>query len=298
MKDLLDKSLDLVKSTKDTIVNELNSSVSLVVDMVNKIPVFVSAQFSDKYSDKLFDEKHYFVIPYKLSDQGIALHTIRCLPKGVAEINDLPKRRIFHFSNEHAETLIRQNLMDEALLDATERHDNKISSLESLANDIDELDKKLTYGMLCIGGLAALINPIAGAGIAAKALLPGIGGLVSKYTLRPMGEKMTEVQLEKEIKHAQDKIIKEFESAETLSILNPILQELELAINTTEAEHDPLIDFNLGDGSVVELQGERWRELTVTALKHVYHDVLKTKSKHQKAGLGQEDLRWLEVLFK
>ena len=298
MKDLFEKSLDLVNSAKNTISNEINASLSLVTEMVNKLPVLISSERTDAFSKVLYDEKHYFVIPYRLSEIGMALHTMRCLPTSVPELNDLPKRRIFHFVKEIDEVSIRNHLINEAKDFATNTSQEKVSSLESLANDIDSLDKKLTYGMLCIGGLAAVINPLAGAGIAAKALLPGVGGLISKYTLRPLGEKMTESQLKKEIKVAEDKVVKEFEDADTIKVINPILQELELALNTDQSEHDPLLDFNLRQQDIVEIDGQRWRELTMTALSHVYKDVIKDKSKHKQAGLGPEDLRWLNVILK
>lgn len=297
MKQLFGKSLDLVDAAKTRITKEFNASLCLVTEMVNQLPFFISAERSDSYSDKHYDEKHYFVVPYRLSERGVALHSMRCLPNGVSELNDLPKRRIFHFSKELDEVLIRNALVNEAKQCAENRND-KVSSLESLANDIDSLDKKLTYGMLCIGGLAAIINPAAGAGIAAKALFPGLGGLLAKYTLRPVGEKLTESQLKSEIKAAEKKVINDFESAETIKVINPLLQELELALNTDESEHDPLFDFNLGQLDIVELDGDRWRSLTVTAIKHLYQEVLNDKARHKDACLGPEDIRWLTILLK
>jgi len=297
MKNLIDKSLNFVNTAKSSITNEIYASFSLVKEMVNKLPVFISSEKTSTYGDIKYDEKHYFIVPYRLTEIGVALHTMRCLPGGVPELNDLPKRRVFHFAKETDEILIRNILINEAKEFAENSLQDNISSLESLANDIDSLDKKLTYGMLCIGGLAALVNPVVGAGIAAKALLPGVGGLLSKYTLRPVGEKMTESQLKNEIKTAEDKVIKEFESAETIKVINPILQELELALNTDEQQHDPLIDFNLGKLDLVELDDDRWRELTITVLRNIYLEIIHNKSKHINANLGPEDIRWLNVIL-
>lgn len=297
MKVLFEKSKKLVNTTKNAISQELSSSFSLVMEMVNKLPVLISSERSDAFHEIQYDEKHYFVIPFRLSEIGIALHTMRCLPTGVPELNDLPKRRIFHFARDIDESAIRNHLINEAKDIVTITNKDRLSSLESLANDIDGLDKKLTYGMLCLGGLAALANPVIGAGIAAKALVPGVAGLLSKYTLRPIGEKMTESQLQSQIKVVEDKIIKDFESANTIKVINPILQELELALNTDESQHDPLFDFDLGQSDIEEIDGERWRELTVTALKHTYQNTLNKKSEHKQARLGPEDIRWFNVLF-
>jgi len=151
--------------------------------------------------------------------------------------------------------------------------------------------------MLLVGGIAAIANPLLGAGIAAKALLPGATSLLSKYGIRPAGEKLSKSQLEKKIQQAKDSVQNDFESASTIQVVNPILQELELALKTTEKEHDPIIDFNLASGSIDALDGERWRELTETALYHIYAEVVETPEKHKNACLGPEDIRWLNLIF-
>ena len=134
-------------------------------------------------------------------------------------------------------------------------------------------------------------------GIAAKALLPGVGSIINKYGLRPTGEKITEYQREKSIKEAEEHIEAEFESANTLQVINPILQELELTLRTTESQHDPLTGPSLANGSIPELDGDRWRELTEIAICHVYQEAYETPSLHKKANLGPENLRWLKMMF-
>lgn len=280
------KGLDFARSIADKASEELSSGFELVKEKVNGLPVFVSAEKSDKYSGTEYDEKHYFVIPYELSEYKFALHTMRCLPNNVPEINDLPKRRVFHFANEHAESTLRHYMRQSAEDMVREQKANEKNSLESLANEIDSLDTKLTYGMLLVGGLAAFINPILGVGIAAKALLPSAGSLFNKYGLRPTGEKLSKYQLEKSIKAAEDNMTREFEAANTVQVINPILQALELALRTTEDQHDPLTGPNLAQGSIPELDHERWRELTELAVCHVYKEVYEDPSLHQKAKLG------------
>lgn len=298
MQSFLKKGLDAVRSVADKATEELSSGYSIVKEKVNGLPIFVSAEKSDKYNDIEYDEKHYFVIPYELSEYKFALHTMRCLPNAVPEINNLPKRRVFHFPNEHSEEMLKGYMRQSAEEMVRVKSENTPSSLESLANQIDSLDKKLTYGMLLVGGLAAIVNPLLGVGIAAKALLPSVGGLLNKHGLRPAGEKFSEHQLEKSIKEAEEHIAKEFEGANTLQVINPILQELELALRTTECQHDPLTGPNLADGSIPELDGERWRELTEVAICHVYKEAYENSSLHKQACLGPEDLRWLKIMFE
>jgi hypothetical protein len=297
MKEFIEKGKQILSSTADGVVTKFESGLQVIQEVVNGLPVYTSFERSSKYDVK-YDEKHYFVIPYAMSDVGFSLHTMRFLPDSVPEINDLPKRRIFHFPNQYYEASLREHMLSSAREIAAEKAIEKSSPLERLANDIDALDNKLTYGMLLVGGVAAIFNPIVGVGIAAKAMLPGVTGILAKYGLRPLGEKQTRSEVEKAIKAAEANVAKEFSESNTLKIVNPILEELELALRTTESEHDPLIDPNLSTGSVPELDSEHWRELTNRAIYHVYRDVYSDEELHPKASLGPEDIRWLTTVFE
>lgn len=275
---------------------EFSSGLRVVKDVVSGLPVWVSLERTKKYKVQ-YDEKHYFVIPFALSETGFTLHTMRCLPEAVHEVNELPKRRIFHFPNEHYEGTLRKYMIECAKEMSQENLGANKSTLENLADSIDSLDSKLTYGMLLVGGVAAIFNPLVGAGIAAKALVPGFGGLFNKYGLRPLGQKHSKAQAQKAARQAEESVIRQFSEANTIKVVNPILQELEWALRTTEEEHDPLIDPNLGNGTIPELDSERWRELTEKSIYHVYREIYKNKTMHEKASLGPEDIRWLEVMF-
>jgi hypothetical protein len=297
VKKFLKKGIEAVRTVADKTTDEIAASYSIVKEKVNGLPIFISIEKSNKYSGEQYDEKHYFVIPFELSEYKFALHTMRCLPNGVPEINNLPKRRVFHFPNEHSEEMLKRYMRQSAERKVNELTDLNPSALESLANQIDSLDKKLTYGMLLVGGLAAIVNPLLGVGIAAKALLPGVGSIINKYGLRPAGEKITGYQRNKSMNEAEKNITAEFKSANTLQVINPILQELALTLRTTESQHDPLTAPNLANGSIPELDGQRWRELTEVAICHVYQEVYETPSLHKNANLGPENLRWLKIMF-
>ena len=145
--------------------------------------------------------------------------------------------------------------------------------------------------MVFLGSIAVIVNPLVGVGIVAKAISPGMTGLFTKYGIRPIGEKVSQAQLEKKIREAEIKIKDDFEASSTIQVINPILQELDLALRTTESEHDPLIDFDLSEGSINKLDDERWRDLTKTALHHIYSDVIDNPKVYKKACLGPEDIR-------
>jgi len=296
MKKIFTKAKGLAMTISDRAATQIGEGISIVSKNIAGLQVLVSSERSDAYETE-YDEKHYFVIPYKLSESGFALHTMRCLPESALEINSLPKRRIFHFPNEHYEFALKEYLIKAAQDMAIEGTSELQSPLESLANDIDALDNKLTYGMLALGGLAAVFNPILGVGIAAKAVTPGAIGLLNRYGLRPLGEKMSMSSIEKSVKDAESNVLVQFTESTTLRVINPILQELQLALNTNQDEHDPLIDPNLSIGSIRELDNERWRGLTERAMWHVYHDVYEDPLKHKRANLGPEDIRWFDTLF-
>lgn len=299
MKETLTKGFNSISLAAEKAVDGISSGFTLLKEKVNGLPIFISLERSSEFeNEQPYDEKHYFVIPFKLSEHRFALHTMRCLPGSVTEINDLPKRRVFHFANLQAEVALKEHMLQSARDIVEENKGTKPNSLETLADEIDALDKKLTYGMLLVGGVAAVFNPLLGAGIAVKALLPGVATVVNKFGLRPGAEKWDKMKLEKEMRKAEDRISKEFKESATLRVVNPILQELDFALRTTEEEHDPLIDPNLADGSIPELSNERWRHLTETAICHVYKEVYEDQSQHELACLGPEDLRWLKVMFE
>ena len=297
MKDIIKKGLESIQSNADKALDEITNGYSLARDKLYNLPVFTSIESPSKIQNSQYDEKHYFVIPYHLSEHQFALHTMRCLPDGVPPLNELEKRRVFHFANEHSEYMLKQYMQESAMEIVQQQYEDNPNGLETLANNIDTLDKQLTKGMLLAGGLTALINPIVGIGIAVKALTPGVSSLVNTFALKPGAKKLQKHQLEKSFKEAQENIQSQFEDATTLKVVNPILKELEFALNTTEEQHDPLLGPNLGDGSITELDHERWRSLTELAICHVYKDVFNNTKLHKKAQLGPEDLRWLSVLF-
>ncbi|GDY28008.1 hypothetical protein AHAT_38980 [Agarivorans sp. Toyoura001] len=296
MNKIFDKSKSALSTATDKIREEFDSGIKIVRDVVNGLPVIVSLERTEAAKQK-YDEKHYFVIPFHLCEAGFTLHTMRSLPNSVPEINDLPKRRIFHFPNEHYEATLREHLLSSAKDLCYENNADKLNPLESLANDIDQLDSKLTYGMIIVGGVAAIFNPLVGVGIAAKAVLPSISGLLAKHTLRPLGERLSRNQVEKEAKNAEKAVLKQFSESSTLKVTNPILQELELTLRTNQDQHDPLTDPNLSIGSIPELDNESWRNLTERAVYHVYHEVVDNPKVHDAAKLGPEDIRWLKHLF-
>ncbi|ARU56997.1 hypothetical protein OLMES_2953 [Oleiphilus messinensis] len=288
----------IVWNFRQAVVGSCVSKVLSIREFMDQISDNSNRVRQENASEGQYDERHYFVIPYLLSETGFKLQTMRYLPNSVPGVNDLPKRRIFHLPNTHFEAALREYMVGCAVEICDERAQHKKHALERLAESIDSIHLKLTCGIILIAGAVAILNPLVGARIAAMALVPGVGGLLSKHVLKRLGQKLAKSQANQKARLAKASVLQQFSEVDTLRVVNPVLQELELMLRTTEAEHDPLIDPNLADGSIPELGNERWRPLTEAAVYHCYRDIVNDKSMHTKAGLGPEDLRWLEVLFK
>lgn len=289
MKKWLELGLNQLQQAKDQALAQFQK-MPVASTLLGKLPVWVSSESSTKFAQVKYDEKHYFVVPYPFASAAISLHSMRCLPKGYSALNDLPKRRVFHFADAQAEQLIKQQL-GEQLQPSPDSHDN---TLINLADNIDELDNKLTNGMLLLGGLVFFVNPIAGVGIAAKALLPGIPSLLSKYGIRPLGEKLSAAQMKHSVEKAHDQIKQEFSDGHTLQLINPILAELKANLQPRRSSYDPLLDFDLNNVDFGVDDNSRYLELSCKAISHVYKPHLATPA----AQLSINTWRWLQLIAK
>ncbi len=247
-----------------------------------------------------YDEKHYFLIPFQPAACGYTLYSMRCLPEGTPPVNDLPKRRIIHLPNEHGRRMIEELLCHEAAATAvaTDEAPSPMGRrLNDLADGIDELDKKAFHGALLIGGLVALANPVAGGILAAKAMLPSIGLFLSRYGLKQIGDTLHERGLRQRIQKAESDVLKQFQGSDTTEVVDPLLVQLDKALNTKEHEYDPVLHDKTFDASSTHGDsGLGDRQNTITAIINTYDEVLQNPDQYSVAGLGPEDVRWLRML--
>ena len=91
--------------------------------------------------------------------------------------------------------------------------------------------------------------------------------------------------------------------------MDPLLAELELALNTAERTYDPIVDGTSGIGSLfasaIEEQGLQQLiqedagldpRLTLKAIVRTYDEVLQSDTPDAATQLGPEDVRWLRLL--
>ena len=271
-----------------------NNGVESVSGFVGQLPLIGSVEAVNEQLK--FDEKHYFVVPYRLSPVRYTLHSMRVLPQGTGPVNDLPKKRIFHFPDKGAESIIEELLMGEVATEVAKSNESSptANKLIDLANEIDRVETKVTGGMLLVGGLVALVNPVVGAGLALSAALPKLGGALSSMGLKSWGERWNEKALAKELKSAQEKVLTEFRSGDTSYEINPLLKQLDLALDTTveQFQPDPQLVINSYQTNV------QTTRLTCKAIYDVYLEVMNSEKLRKQASIGPEDIEWLNQVAR
>jgi hypothetical protein len=151
-------------------------------------------------------------------------------------------------------------------------------------------------GVLLIGGLVALVNPLAGAAVAMKALIPSVGLLLSKYGFKYVGDSASARELANRIRAAEQEVRRQFRDSGTDSIVNPLLLQLDGALETSEYEYEPILDFDADNISFGKRDRDRLFKLTCQAITNTYDDVVGNRPSWDRAQLGPEDIRFLNML--
>lgn len=221
--------IDLSKRAISQAGKMIEGGAGFVTTTLGNVPFFGSLETATDYDHERFDEKHYFLIPVPDNEDGFAVYVMRCLPAGVPPINDLPKQRFVHLPSPHALPMLK----DLMLTGARERAADTLSdpnfvtdNLGRIIDEIDKVDDKAFKGILLVGGLVALINPLTGAAIAVNAIIPSIGLIVSKHGLKMASDTATNMDLAKRIKRAEKDVEGQFQKGKTFQIINPLLAQL------------------------------------------------------------------------
>ena len=291
----------IVKTAKD--VEALARKIStegrsFIQTTLDRLPLFSSVMVDTSDDEKSTrDETHYFLIPNPSAPERYVMYSSRRLPPDYAEVNDLPKVRVFHLPGPGAESLL-EDLLHVQLTAAKSagKMDGEsplADRLNRIGEEIDKQTNRVSGGLLIIGSAVALANPLLGIGIAAKALLPGIGSILSKQGLQYAGEKIKGWQKTKKEKDLRKETQADLNAMEIEHVVNPLLQALDRTFSTSHPDYDPLTDFEF-DHFVVE--GELRRDLLVLsarAVNAVYQDLQGMKD---EAMLEEKTYRFLEML--
>jgi hypothetical protein len=142
-----------------------------------------------------------------------------------------------------------------------------VSSISALS--LQNVDRDETHYLL-IPFPDAFINPVLGAGIAAKGLLPSVGakasivgiGYVSEK-LRKWNQSTTEARITKEAQREVKRLKPEL-------FHNPLLQSVDALLTNPNAAYDP---FFAGRNWVAEFPSHRYFKVTVDGIAQTYNDV-------------------------
>ena len=278
MKKILNKipgvgtALGLGETLYSSVSGVLDTGVGLVSSTLQGIPFFGSTTTSNEYDHTKVDEKHYFLIPDQSSDQGYSLYVMRCLPAGIPPINDLPKHRLIHLPDKHALPMLQDIMVSEArqgIADAPASRNFFSDNLTALANEIDKVDEKAFGGVLLLGGLVALVNPLAGAAVAAKSIVPSAGLIVSKYGLKLASDTATNLDVSRRIKRAEKDVMRQFKSANTVEVINPILAQLARAYYGDGSLSDAALEFQCEAMDLSDADERRLLALTEEAIRNL-----------------------------
>ncbi len=290
----------LVKSARDVAALSarlVDEGLGFLKTSVGSIPIFAGTKVYMAEEGLGADETHYFLVPFRAADRGYAIGTQRVLPEGIGPENDLPTRRVFHLPR-HTEIETLERFLADDLADGhtavADSGSDLAGRLDAVADEIDQKSNIVTGGLLLIGGAVAVANPVVGAGIAAKALLPGVGAVLSREGLKRAGAFVRK-------KHAEDVEERAGRLAE-LEVKrmkpevheNALLSLLEEALSTSDPDFDPMLhDVSVG-GDVEDI---RVLSITAESILNTYQVILDGgREGLEEARLDPPDSRWLRSL--
>lgn len=257
---------DLAKAIAD-------SGMKSVSELWKGVSVFGSIRaLSTEDTDR--DETHYLLIPVLSDPIQYAIYIKRVLPSGVGAQNSLPKARVFHLPEASAKDLLEQELVSKLIVErqiGQGGESDMADLLEKLADDLDRQTEKVSGGLLLIGGVVAVFNPLVGVGIAAKALLPSMGAKASKAGAGYVGEKLRSWQRSKDHVSTKKQVEKEVKKLKPEVFENPLIRSLDIIA----MEHDDPIDpFLESSYSVDAFEHFRYYAITLEGISEVYRPFL------------------------
>ena len=290
----------IVKSAKDVAALSarlVEDGVGVIKGSIGSIPLFAGTKVYVAEEGMGADETHYFLVPFRAIERGYAIGTQRVLPEGIGPENDLPKRRVFHLpANTEIETLERflaDDLADENAA-AADSSSDLADRLDAVANEIDKKSTVVTGGLLLIGGAVAIANPLVGVGIAAKALIPGVGSVISRHGIKKVGDMLRKKRAEDIEDEAEKQAEKEVKRMKPEVHTNVLLSLLEEAVSNSDPEFDPMME---DQGAADDVASMRVRSITAESIVNTYREVISGSDENlQEARLDPADLRWLKSL--
>jgi len=245
MKKFWNPVVETAEDLQKAAVRLIDGGVKFFQGHLGRIPLFSSSEVLIGQGNPDRDETHYFMVPNRSEESGYCLYTVRVLPEGVGPENDLPKAKIFQLPGDGTEDRLTELLLGELRDDAIERSDVDsplADRLDLIATEIDKQCNLVSGGLLLVGGVVAVANPLLGAGIAAQALLPGIGSKLSVHGIRHASDWFRNRREKSVVDDAEKNASVEVKKLKPEMRVNPILKVMETALSSSADSYDPWIE--------------------------------------------------------
>ena len=293
---IADTLTESARSLQNEAARLIGEGRSFIRGALEQIPLFAGTRAHELTASCERDETHYFLVPFSPAPAGFALSVERALPSSAGPVNSLPKVRIFHLHDAAArgtlEDLLRGTLAADAMNDLPAGSE-LADRLDRMAEAIDSQTEKVTGGLLVIGGLVAIANPLLGVGIAAKALLPSVASVAGKGAVDFVSDKLRSRAESARRSEAQEKASDEIKRLKPEVFINPLLRVLHTALHAPEPDHDPCLE----ETSIpADLAWMRVRAMTASAIAGCWEEALRSDKLGAAAGLHNPDVQWLRSL--
>lgn len=295
---IADSVTDSARALQNEAARLMGEGVQFLRGALDQIPLFAGTRAHELTASCERDETHYFLVPFAPAPAGFALNVQRALPAGTGAVNDLQKVRVFHLHDEAArgtlEDLLRSSLAAGALADLPAGSE-LADRLDKMAEAIDSQTEKVTGGLLVIGGLVAIANPLLGVGIAAKALLPSVASVAGKGAVDFVSDKLRSRAESARRSAAEEKASAEIKRLKPEIFINPLLRVLHDALHPNDPPHDPFI----GETAIpADLAWMRVRAMTAAAISGCWEECVRSDRSAAAAGLHKPTVHWLRSLAR
>jgi len=258
---------------------------TLFQSAIGKLDLFSSAKAYESEKSQERIESHYVLVPFKKSNSGFALYTMRTVPKDWQRVSELPEKRIFHFAKpEH------RDVLDQLVFENRSEANNSENGLEALAKEIDSKSSALTQSMVVIGSAVLFLNPLVGGIVLLSSIVPYFGSSIINKGIQTAGDKLSNWKNRKEAKSTKSEIKK----MKPEVCINPLLS---LALDTFHPDQS-------ANFAPIEDDRNRPEDLDIiiafrvvaTAISDIYSPYLKKKRSWSEVGLNANSAEWVETL--
>lgn len=237
--------MNTAEDVQKTASRLMADGVKFFRSQLGNIPL-LSATHAAKNEDSVErDETHYFLVPMQSESSGYRLYSARVLPDGVGPENDLPKLKVFQLpvegTAEEISRLLLQQLKSKTLANL-DPNSPLADRLELVADEIDKQCLLVSGGLLLVGGIVAVANPLLAAGIVAKSLLPGIGTKLSSHGFKHASNWLRSKSKASAENEAEKKARSEVKKLKPETRINPVLALLNKTLHSKKDAFDPLLE--------------------------------------------------------